>query len=140
VGDFGQDLGGSVNLSLGFGVIPAERVRLAVELSYARLRGKGEADLSLQLMGGEISGRYIIYSFTDDMGLYGVLGAGNSRLIRTLGMGEERGYQLNGLIGCGGAFRVHERASVDAGMRFRRYFSEKSGDAFLLQLGIWYGS
>jgi len=140
VGDLGQDVGGSLNLSLGFGVIPVEKVRLGLEVSYARLKGKGDTDLSLQLLGGEISGRYVVYSFTDDVGLYGLLGVGNSRLIRTLGSGEERGYQVSGLIGGGGAFRVHERASVDAGLKFRRYFSEKTGDAFLLQIGVWYRS
>jgi hypothetical protein len=139
VGGFGRDLGGSLNLSIGFGVLPVEKVRLAVEASYARLRGKGDNDLSLDVAGAEVSARYIFYSFTDDVRLYSLLGIGNSRMIRTLGSGEERGYQVNGVIGGGGSFRVHQRALVDAGLRLRRYFSDKSGDAFLLQVGVWYG-
>jgi hypothetical protein len=138
-GDFGQDLRGGLNLALGFGVFPVEKTRLSVEVSYARLKGKGDADLSLQLIGGEVSGRYIVYSPTDDIGFYGLLGVGNSRFMRTLGAGEERGYQVNATVGAGGSFRVYGRASIDAGVRLRRYFSDKSGDAFLLQTGVWYG-
>lgn len=139
VGDFGQDLGGGLNLALGLGVFPVERVKLSVEASYARLKGKGDADLRLQLMGGEVLGQYTVYAPTEDIGLYGLLGVGNSRFIRTLGSGEERGYQVNAVIGGGGSFRVHGKAYVDAGFRVRRYLSEKSGDAFLLQTGVWYG-
>jgi hypothetical protein len=138
-GDFGQDLRGAFSLSLGFGLFPIEKLKLGFEVSYASLRGKGDTDLTLELLGGEIFGRYILRSFTDDVRLYGLVGAGNSRLIRKLGSGEERGYQASGVLGGGGVFRVYERANVDAGLRFRKYFSKKTGDAFLLQLGIWYG-
>jgi hypothetical protein len=116
-----------------------EKTKLSVEVSYARLKGKGNADLRLQLIGGEVSGQYKVYSPTEDIGFYGLLGVGNSRLIRSLGTGEERGYQVNAIVGIGGSFRVYGRASVDAGLRLRRYFSDKPGDAFLLQTGVWYG-
>jgi opacity protein-like surface antigen len=138
-GDFGQDLRGSMSLSLGLAVFPVEKLKVGLEASYASLKGKGETDLALELLGGEASARYTLYSFTEDVSLYGLMGIGNTRFTRTLGTGEEKGYQMNIAVGAGGDVRVRERTSLDGGIKVGRYLSDKTGDVFLLSLGLWYG-
>ncbi len=139
VGDFGQDLRGSMSLSLGLAVFPVERLKVGLEASYASLKGKGETDLALELLGGEASARYTLHSFTEEVSLYGLVGVGNTRFTRTIGTGEERGYQINVALGAGGDVRVRERTSLDGSIKVGRYLSDKAGDTFLLSLGLWYG-
>jgi len=137
-GDFGQDIKGGASPSFGFGLLPIDKLKVGVQISYASLKGKGDENLIQEVFGGELFGRYSFLSVREDIALYGLLGTGNSRIRRTLGTGEETGYQVSGVLGGGAEYRIVDRAVIDTGIVWRRYFSKKSGDAVLLNMAFWY--
>lgn len=138
-GDFGQDIKGGASPSFGFGLFPIDRLKIGLQFSYASLKGRGDENLVQELFNGELFGRYSLLSITEGVEFYAQLGVGNSRIRRTLGSGEEKGYQVSGALGGGAEFRIVGRTAMDAGILWRRYFSKKPGDAFLLNMGLWYG-
>ena len=137
-GDFGQDINGGMSVTSGFAVFPFEKLRIGMHVSYASLKGKGDNGLVLEMINGELHGRYILHSFTEDVGLYGLLGTGYNLLNRSLGTGEEKGYQLSGILGGGTEFHIAGATMLDAGILFRRYFSKKPGDLVFLNIGFWH--
>ncbi len=137
-GDFGQDITGGMSVTSGFAVFPVEKLRIGLHVSYASLKGKGNNGLVLEMLNGELHGRYTLHSFTEDVGLYGLLGTGYSLVNRSLGTGEEKGYQLSGILGGGTEFHIAGGTMLDAGILFRRYFSKKPGDLVFLNIGFWH--
>lgn len=137
-GDFGQDIKGGMSITSGFAVFPVERLRIGLNVSYASLKGKGNNDLVVEMINGELHGRYAFHSLTGDVGLYGLLGTGYNQINRTLGTGEEKGYQVSGVLGGGTEFRIAGGTMFDAGILLRRYFSKKPGDLVFLSMGLWY--